>query len=370
MPKVVVSGSATKPLVRQLSQPSPKPTITEPPHILQRQGIMALELTTEELAKIGIQMLPDGGMRLYAGRPNVNFFRKDSHVVETHTATYTITADSGIEDRIPRQFSPAGIDWIPHSPIIFYTENNQLHLFRRVPNEAYDRHVNVRRPRKTAAEEAADRHFWDSVEYSRFVEPMIMRWVVPVNIKIQNGQRTISLWLSVRRIAPYLPDRYRIPIEAEIKRLTEIDEQQAKELSSKKQTIIAYDISRAPDEPEEDTNAYAIQQHRLMEQARPGDPVMEVWWQSAGAVMVLNVTPNPARDVAEVSFLLEAPRMVALDLYRYDGQRVKRVAEGVSLPAGQHQLRADLHGIQPGLYLLGITTDRSEQALRRVYVTQ
>ena len=199
-----------------------------------------------------------------------------------------------------------------------------------------------------------------------------MRWAIPVRIKLQHGQRTILLWLSAKVMAPYLPDRYRIPIETEIKRLQEIDEQQAKELSSKKQTMITYDIAKMNDSEPPETeamNAYAIEQRRLMQQARPGEPMMEVWWQSAGAVMILNITPNPAREATELSFMLEEPRMVALDLYRYDGQRVKRVTEGVSLAAGQHQLHAELNGVSPGLYLLGVTTDRGEQALRRIYVT-
>ena len=295
-------------------------------------------------------------------------------MVETHTATFTIIADSGIEDWIPRQFSPAGIHWVPYAfPVQFYTENGNLHFFQRVENEEYDIHVNARRPKKTATEEAAYRRFWDSVEYSRFADPSYMRWLVPVTIKLQYGQRTIMLWLPVLRIASYLPDRYRIPIEAEIKRLQEIDELQARKLLSKKQEIVAYDIFKAPDSADQATeaaNASAMQRRRLMEQVRPGDPVMETWWQSAGGVIVMDIAPNPARNVADLTFILEEPRMVALDLYRYDGLRVKRVAEGVSLPAGKHQLRADLSGISPGLYLLGVTTDRSEQALRRIYVMQ
>lgn len=372
LPKVAAESPKPKSRARQASAFSRSPTATEPPHILRRQGIVALELTTEELARIGIQMLPDGGMRLYAGMPNVNFIRRDSQVVEAHTAIYTITADSAIADRIPRQFSPAGINWVPYRFVSFYTENGELHSFDKVQNEAYDRHVNTRRPKRTDAEEAEYRRFWDSIDHVRFTDPVFMRWAIPVRIKLQHGQRTILLWLSAKVMAPYLPDRYRIPIETEIKRLQEIDEQQAKELSSKKQTMITYDIAKMNDSEPPETeamNAYAIEQRRLMQQARPGEPMMEVWWQSAGAVMILNITPNPAREATELSFMLEEPRMVALDLYRYDGQRVNRVTEGVSLAAGQHQLHAELNGVSPGLYLLGVTTDRGEQALRRIYVT-
>lgn len=373
LPRVVPSRQVEQSSVRQLSVPSAKPTVTEPPHILQRQGIVALELTTEELAKIGIQMLPDGGMRLYGGTPNVKVFSRDTIREETFTFIYTLTSDSSSYSFIQEQFAPAGIAWIKYPVIEFYTENGKLYSFRRT-EERNSRDL------KIVQEEETERGVQDSINYVRFADPEYMKGWIPVNITLRSvsGSRIISLWLPAESIAPYLPDQYRIPVGIELQRLKEIADKQAKEKDTlNKSTIVAYEIFANP-EPEPDNNEEevtdpnlsVIQQHRLMQQARPGEPVMEVWWQSAGAVMVLNITPNPARDATELTFMLDEARIVALDLYRYDGQRVKRLTEGVSLPAGQHQLRADLRGVQPGLYLLGVTTDRGEQALRRLYVMQ
>jgi hypothetical protein len=72
----------------------------------------------------------------------------------------------------------------------------------------------------------------------------------------------------------------------------------------------------------------------------------------------MNLYPNPASDMATLTFDLLRPGRVTIDAYTVDG---RRVMEGTpkDLPSGSHRHDLRLDGLQPGYYLLKV---RSEEA--------
>jgi hypothetical protein len=73
----------------------------------------------------------------------------------------------------------------------------------------------------------------------------------------------------------------------------------------------------------------------------------------------LNAYPSPFSDALTVSFELDQPGSVAIDLYDLLGRRLSRVHEGV-LPAGPYRTRMALESLSAGMYLIKVTAGEVE----------
>jgi|GEM_PF-3939502 len=95
-------------------------------------------------------------------------------------------------------------------------------------------------------------------------------------------------------------------------------------------------------------------------------PYLDVLRGSAGGVLNTTVLPNPAGERAEVGYSLSGPRVVTLALHDIMGRRLRELKAPVSNKAGDHHAEVDFSGLDDGIYLLVISTDRGEQAVQRV----
>ncbi|MDX1440640.1 MAG: T9SS type A sorting domain-containing protein, partial [Rubricoccaceae bacterium] len=75
--------------------------------------------------------------------------------------------------------------------------------------------------------------------------------------------------------------------------------------------------------------------------------------------------PNPFRSSSVISFSLEQPSAVRLDLFDALGRRVAVLADG-SFAAGQHEVVVDGYALRPGLYIARLSADGVTDTIRIV----
>lgn len=79
------------------------------------------------------------------------------------------------------------------------------------------------------------------------------------------------------------------------------------------------------------------------------------------------VFPNPARGPVQAQYALGAAQAVTLELIDLLGRRVRSEDVGRQA-AGAHEVRLDMGGLRPGLYVLRLRGDAGAEATRRVVV--
>ncbi|MBL0174958.1 MAG: T9SS type A sorting domain-containing protein [Ignavibacteria bacterium] len=83
----------------------------------------------------------------------------------------------------------------------------------------------------------------------------------------------------------------------------------------------------------------------------------------------VNLFPNPVtRDVTTVRFTLPEPSRVAVSLYDILGKRVRELTVCEERNAGICESTLDFRGIQAGVYMLAVTTERGQQAVQKIVV--
>lgn len=88
-----------------------------------------------------------------------------------------------------------------------------------------------------------------------------------------------------------------------------------------------------------------------------------------GALTVESVFPNPVVDHSTtLSLLLEEPRVLAVALHDITGQRLHQLQSPLPKDAGRVELLLPINNVQPGMYLLHVTTDAGETVVRRLVV--
>jgi hypothetical protein len=85
------------------------------------------------------------------------------------------------------------------------------------------------------------------------------------------------------------------------------------------------------------------------------------------ATAFTEVYPNPARGAVQAQYALGAPQAVTLELIDLLGRRVRSEEVGRQA-AGMHDVRLDMGGLRPGLYVLRLRGDAGAEATRRVVV--
>jgi len=90
--------------------------------------------------------------------------------------------------------------------------------------------------------------------------------------------------------------------------------------------------------------------------------------RNAGAVVRFEPLRNPAMRTATFALELEQPRRITVTLHDVDGRRLKTLAPGQMRDEGSTEIVASLEGVERGLYLVSISTDRREQVVHRLVV--
>jgi hypothetical protein len=90
--------------------------------------------------------------------------------------------------------------------------------------------------------------------------------------------------------------------------------------------------------------------------------------RASGALSAINLAPNPARERTALRYRLTAPRGLRIMLYNIFGQPLREFAHVEMQPAGEWSFDVSLAGVTPGVYLIAIATDNGELAVQRLIV--
>jgi len=86
-----------------------------------------------------------------------------------------------------------------------------------------------------------------------------------------------------------------------------------------------------------------------------------------GAISELSIYPNPARSEASVKYNLKDARTVSFAIHNLLGQKVQEV-QTMPANAGSGEVSVNVSSLEPGLYLLVLSTDKGEQMIKRLVV--
>lgn len=134
-----------------------------------------------------------------------------------------------------------------------------------------------------------------------------------------------------------LPERYRIGLEREV--------EAAKKYATK---------CEIPTEEER--------------KAVPG--YFDSWRSCDGTLKITSIFPNPADVQATVRFTLQEARSITITVHNLNGERLAILEPTPVLPAGEHELPLDFTGRNIGVYLLALSTDKNETAIKRVMIVR
>lgn len=94
------------------------------------------------------------------------------------------------------------------------------------------------------------------------------------------------------------------------------------------------------------------------------------WRSCDGVLKIASIFPNPADVKATVRFTLAEARSVTITVHNLNGDRLAILEPTPVLPAGEHELPLDFTGRNVGVYLLALSTDKNETAIKRVIVSR
>ena len=88
---------------------------------------------------------------------------------------------------------------------------------------------------------------------------------------------------------------------------------------------------------------------------------------------IIGVVPNPFNPSTQVRFTLPSALPVTADVWSVTGAKVRSLAEGATLAAGEHALRwdgrnADGQRVASGVYLFRVSTPLGSRVARMVLV--
>lgn len=166
---------------------------------------------------------------------------------------------------------------------------------------------------------------------SSFTQMFRINKLVPVRIKLDNNSKEYLLWFDpTEEFANSLPSDLRERLLPEIK---------------------------ASEDETEICNT----------KVKTGENYFDVWRACSGAVENLNVFPNPATDNININYELTDNRTVTMTINDLFGNKIAELKTEAKT-AGSHSDNIKLQGIQPGMYLIVIQTDRHETAVQRFIV--
>jgi TonB family protein len=94
------------------------------------------------------------------------------------------------------------------------------------------------------------------------------------------------------------------------------------------------------------------------------------WRSCDGVLKIASIFPNPADVKATVRFTLAEARSVTITVHNLNGDRLAILEPTPVLPAGEHELPLDFTGRNVGVYLLALSTDKNETAIKRVIISR
>lgn len=105
------------------------------------------------------------------------------------------------------------------------------------------------------------------------------------------------------------------------------------------------------------------------EEPKPGCRYLDVCRATAGAVLQSSVFPNPASSTVSLRFSLNEPRQCSFSFHYLNGILSKQLS-AANYTAGEHTFTMPLEGIEPGMYLLSMLTEKNERIVQRVVISK
>lgn len=94
------------------------------------------------------------------------------------------------------------------------------------------------------------------------------------------------------------------------------------------------------------------------------------WRSCDGVLKIASIFPNPADVKATVRFTLAEARSVTITVHNLNGDRLAILEPTPMLTSGEHELPLDFTGRNVGVYLLALSTDKNETAIKRVIISR
>lgn len=94
------------------------------------------------------------------------------------------------------------------------------------------------------------------------------------------------------------------------------------------------------------------------------------WRSCDGILSITNIFPNPVNINATVRFRLQEARRITITVHNLNGERLAILDPTPLLSAGEHELPLDFTGRNIGVYLLALSTDKGETAIKRVMIVR
>ncbi|MBS1537887.1 MAG: hypothetical protein JST20_09080 [Bacteroidetes bacterium] len=169
--------------------------------------------------------------------------------------------------------------------------------------------------------------------------------VVFLKIRRENQEQNpkseeFILWFTPTiEFADALPERYKLPFQ--------------KELNVRDQVV---------------TNC--VPAERACKTMKGSSPFFDLCRRESGALSSVTISPNPASESAECTFLLQSERDIYISLHEVSGRFVKTMIHNEPKSAGEQKVPLLLQGIPAGAYLVAISTSRGEQAVIQLIIQQ
>lgn len=122
--------------------------------------------------------------------------------------------------------------------------------------------------------------------------------------------------------------------------------------------------------PEPYRSALQQETHNVVISGTPGEYYMENWRTATGAVVETSLYPNPVMaggGSATLAYTLDSQRRVTITLHDMFGRELASVDAGLRTP-GSYTAELSVAGRESGVYLVVLTTDRNERAVRRLLI--
>ncbi|NQW28916.1 MAG: T9SS type A sorting domain-containing protein [Ignavibacteria bacterium] len=98
-------------------------------------------------------------------------------------------------------------------------------------------------------------------------------------------------------------------------------------------------------------------------------PSLQETRTKSASVTDSKVFPNPTWEKgATLDYTLAQPNVITVNVFSLDGKVVQSIIQSSPRPAGNHQLPFVLTDVQPGMYMVVLTTQSGEQVVQRLIV--
>lgn len=343
------------------------------------KGITKIELTREELVRIGVCITPRNIRLLSESQyPIENGAAKELSMLGYDTNSTNIRLrfvhELGLDDKMQRQIlhppyknllsiSPVIINQRtftdPFSDKIFFSIINsplldsvaglqqlQYEMFGIYgidPNSFFKGSIQLR------AKNNGSSYPQHSLPASLNSQELGLRKLIPVYIHIadpsistntgRNGTDIYLWYYPTPEFVSALPDRYRIPLQQELDAITDVVECQ-------------------------------MPVGQVCERLTGEKTFFDFCRKSSGAIATVQAYPNPASQQITCHYQLTNQRLVTITLHDLSGKFLRELMAEQSVTAGTHETQLQLGDITPGAYLIAVKTDTGDQAVQRIIVQQ